>query len=625
MEDSSDGFGVHMRDQAACPMDTDQSTRQFNRGDLRVMPKDKEHLKNRWCLHLDRIHDGIRSGDTFNQLVQISSCNAARLQEAGTSVQTSPIPDVDMVCKQPSEVKPQKNNVFEENSLRNMTWWNEVDVAIAIKGCTVHTWEGAHPALEAGLEEAKLAVLQMVITNTNVDSRRAWKLLLMFDRLMYARMPAKARPKDVTATQYRKSVVTDRLRRFWRGEWQSLWDESHVTARALPSEQQHGEEDLRQLAARIESLGAANEWGKAMKAVQSNAPLITDPGRIAELQSKFPKERCQALQPREADPADHEDFWSEVDQQARKLCKRLPRKAGPAWDGSRFEHWTAQSSDSEFACAVATVAVRFASGQAPDFVYQSARCGRLLALSKPDGGVRPLVITAALRRIALKAVIKVITPRAVAALGPEQFAIGRSNAAVDMLHCLQAENAAYGRAVVSLDLSNAFGSISRGMMGQDMMKEFPELATLISILLSTNTPLLWEDADGIKHEIVEQTGLDQGCPFSLLCFLFGLKRVLARMTELLGEFSGREHGSRKAYVDDVYATCATQNIPQVLKCFELAAAETGMLLNQKKTRIWGVDRESLPQELRQYHVDVLPILGNTVERSGGDSMSQTLV
>ena len=67
-----------------------------------------------------------------------------------------------------------------------------------------------------------------------------------------------------------------------------------------------------------------------------------------------------------------------------------------------------------------------------------------MALSKTDGGVQPLVITAALGRIALKAVMNVITPKAVVALGSEQFAIGRSNADVDLVQGLQAENSAVG-------------------------------------------------------------------------------------------------------------------------------------------------------------------------------------
>ena len=177
--------------------------------------------------------------------------------------------------------------------------------------------------------------------------------------------------------------------------------------------------------------------------------------------------------------------------------------------------------------------MEFAQGRAPQFVYACARSGRLLCLPKSGGGIRPLVITAALRRIALKAVLAVITPSAAEELGSEQFAVGRPNAVVEMTHGLEAENAIHGKAVIGFDIANAFGSMSRGAMGEDFVEIFPALADLVSILLSTATPLLWEDAEGQIHEILSHTGLDQGCPLSLLLFLFGMRRVLRRARQIL--------------------------------------------------------------------------------------------
>ena len=65
---------------------------------------------------------------------------------------------------------------------------------------------------------------------------------------------------------------------------------------------------------------------------------------------------------------------------------------------------------------------------------------------------------------------------------------------------------------ISIDIQNAFGTMSRAAMGEDFMDTFPALSTLVSILLSTATPLLWEDVAGTTHEIQSHIGLDQGCP-----------------------------------------------------------------------------------------------------------------
>ncbi|CAK0790897.1 unnamed protein product [Prorocentrum cordatum] len=505
---------------------------------------------------------------------------------------------------------------FEENILRNLDWWDLVDVEQALL-CTVRTWEGAHPSLDHSLEEAKGAVLKCA-AEAGPDRERGWRLLMLFDRLLYARMPAKLRPQDVTATQWRKRVVVDRLRLFWRGDWKALWDEVHITCRANFSDEPSEDDDLKRLVARIEALGAANEWSKAHKAAVGSALLVTDPNEPDNVKGKFPPEQVRRPEPKVGNVDEHKDFWEAVGRQVQRDCKRLPRKAGPSLDGSRFEHWASSSADSDYAKHLAIAAVQFASGQAPDFVYQCARAGRLLILRKSDGGIRPLVITAALRRIALRAVTKVLNPRATAHVGEEQYAIGRSGPVESITHGIQADVLQDSeRVAASLDINNAFGSMSRGVMADDVVTAFPELANLVSALYCTDTPLMWEGGDGEVQTITEQTGMDQGCPFSLLAFVVGLKRVLDRARALLRD-AGLDGGVRfRAYVDDIYVTCAASRLPAVLAAFRQALDESGMTLSESKLKLWGVERNILPMDLQQYHGETLQVLGHAVERSSG--------
>ena len=98
-----------------------------------------------------------------------------------------------------------------------MDWSHKADIEKALL-MTVRTWEAAHPSLEQGLEEAKGALLKCSV-EPGPNRDRAWKLLMIFDRLMYARLPAKQRSEDDSATQFRKRAVIERLRLFWRGDW----------------------------------------------------------------------------------------------------------------------------------------------------------------------------------------------------------------------------------------------------------------------------------------------------------------------------------------------------------------------------------------------------------------------
>ena len=105
-----------------------------------------------------------------------------------------------------------------------------------------------------------------------------------------------------------------------------------------------------------------------------------------------------------------------------KDMKHMARMAGPAMDGSRFEHWFGSSK--EIRLLTARIGVAWAKGLAPDVAYEACRVGRLITPWKPKGGLRPLVITAALRRIVLKSLARVVTPALHGHLLLAQHAIG---------------------------------------------------------------------------------------------------------------------------------------------------------------------------------------------------------
>eukprot|EP00969_Alexandrium_andersonii_P019299 842659-Alexandrium_andersonii.AAC.1 len=79
------------------------------------------------------------------------------------------------------------------------------------------------------------------------------------DRLLFARLPAEHRPSDVTATQFRRSVIADRLRRFWRGQWQQLWDEVRLFSQAtnFNEDELDGGRSVKRKVARVAALLAA--------------------------------------------------------------------------------------------------------------------------------------------------------------------------------------------------------------------------------------------------------------------------------------------------------------------------------------------------------------------------------
>ena len=196
---------------------------------------------------------------------------------------------------------------------------------------------------------------------------------------------------------------------------------------------------------------------------------------------------------------------------------------------------------------VSKIGVAWARGQAPDVAYAACRVGRLITPWKPKGGIRPLVITAALRRIVLKSLARVMTPTLQSHMLPMQHAIGVPGGAEKLFHAVTTMQAVIPRSViVALDLRNAFGSMSRGVMRQAMQEVAPELDALVTRLYAGPTPLVWECDGGGAMTFQAKTGVDAGCPFSCLLFCLGLHKVLRATAQAMPQ------ATFKAFMYDVY-------------------------------------------------------------------------
>ncbi|CAK0898926.1 unnamed protein product, partial [Prorocentrum cordatum] len=273
--------------------------------------------------------------------------------------------------------------------------------------------------------------------------------------------------------------------------------------------------------------------------------------------------------------------WAKLQDQIQRDIKHMAKKARPAMDGSRFEH--CMGSCQEIRRLTSQIGVAWARGLAPAVAYSACRVGRLLTPAKPKGGLRPLVITAVLRRIVLKSLARAITPEIRALLEPVQHAIGVAGGTEKLYHTESALLAGCpGKVIVALDLKNAFGSMSMAVMREAMKKVAPELNALVTRLYAGVTPLLWEQAGGGKTAFQAKT-------------------------------------TQKAFMDDVYSVCNMADAGGVIKAFGETAALAGTELHPSKIHIFGAQRHQLPGHLQKHHVDSMTILGNQAERTG-DSM-----
>ena len=87
--------------------------------------------------------------------------------------------------------------------------------------------------------------------------------------------------------------------------------------------------------------------------------------------------------------------------------------------------------------------------------------GRLIALQKKDGGIRPLAIGYTLRRLAAKCANSFVIARRSNELKPIQVGVGVSGGAEAIVHATRrivSELPRIGHVMVKLDFANAFNS-----------------------------------------------------------------------------------------------------------------------------------------------------------------------
>ena len=87
--------------------------------------------------------------------------------------------------------------------------------------------------------------------------------------------------------------------------------------------------------------------------------------------------------------------------------------------------------------------------------------GRLIALSKKDGGIRPICVGYTLRRLAAKCANNYIIKRQSQVLQPQQLGVGVSRGAEAAVNAMRrlVKNLPSDHVIVKLDFSNAFNCI----------------------------------------------------------------------------------------------------------------------------------------------------------------------
>ena len=351
------------------------------------------------------------------------------------------------------------------------------------------------------------------------NAARAWKLWLFLPRMLLFRPAGTDRVP--------KPVILARFTAFFRGDWEPLLSAAiaGTSAPARPTTNTTDTDDLPRRLERATRLAHLGELSAARQALTSE-PLA--PPTEATLQQLTDPSRRPA-EPYRPLPQDILDAAPAVplalDRTA--LLANLPRArrgAAPGPSGYTAEILRLVLDEEDASQLFFEVASLLARAHVPESAVAGLALGRLVALSKPGGGTRGLVVGDFLRRLVARTIAQQFAADFEAACNPHQYALSTRAGAEALVHTLQARTQADpSLTLLSVDAAAAYDLVSR----EAMLTSLRDTPSTLSVLpfarmwYARESCYVWAAGDR-SHRIPQAEGGEQGDPLMPAMFSLAL-------------------------------------------------------------------------------------------------------
>ena len=280
------------------------------------------------------------------------------------------------------------------------------------------------------------------------------------------------------------------------------------------------------------------------------------------------------------------------------------RGAAPGLSGMTMEHLRVLLDEEEATGLLQQAAQRMAHADLPSGVLAGLRLGRMVALQKPQGGVRGLVMGDVFRRLVARTLAQQCGDAFQEACLPFQYALSTRAGADSLARAVQiAIDDDPRTTILSIDGVGAYDHISRRCMREGLRDEAALLPLLPYVAQFYGSPstYLFFDESGCPSDIHQGEGGEQGDPLMPALYALGQHKALLQAREAL--LPGEQ---LYAYLDDVYATCPPERAGILFEALSTALqARANVQVHLGKTRAWNAAGEEprtlllrLPSEAR---------------------------
>ena len=165
----------------------------------------------------------------------------------------------------------------------------------------------------------------------------------------------------------------------------------------------------------------------------------------------------------------------------RAAVQTFPAGSSAGPDNLRPQHLkdllVGTSDEDPLMLAITDLSNILLAGETPPEVRKCLFGATLLAIGKKDGGVRPIAVGFVWRRLAAKVACRHITERCANLFSPRQLGVGIPGGAEAAVHATRIflDNLQPGNILLKIDFQNAFNTVRRDVILEEIKEVFPEL------------------------------------------------------------------------------------------------------------------------------------------------------
>jgi hypothetical protein len=336
---------------------------------------------------------------------------------------------------------------------------------------------------------------------------------------------------------------------------------------------------------KVVSTARSGQLSKATQLLLSNDSFVdcNDPQIQVKVASLFQEHPYEDTTERQANSPEPQQVQIQPDDIAKVLVKMPRSAAGPSgWTVSATRALCSPNTGKDRMSRVLTAILM---GDVPPALLKALTKGNLTILSKPDGGIRPIIAREVWLRLLAKTIAAREQPRLANTLAPLQAGVGVRGGTEFVIHSVRQilhTNPEY--CAIAIDSKNAYGTIARAAMQEHLTRissesATPQLQRYFNLFIQPASTVVCGDTT-----ITIAEGVTQGDPLSPLFFSLGIQSTLEATQQVL-ETNGATAARVFAYLDDVCIIGPPERVADAFTTFKNCASKIGLAVNPTKTKL----------------------------------------